>query len=396
MNWRALLIIAVAIFLTLLFLNQLSLPYLWIWLMWLGLAVLGVRRAQSTNLRAFYVNAAVVVAFLLCLEVFALVRDHPAQTSDRNYDRGYRTSHPYLGYAPNPGVAAGSSLVVDDTTIYDVKYTINATGQRIGPLPPQPGKACILFFGGSFTFGEGVEDNETLPWRAGELTGIPTINFGFHGYGPHQMLSAIENGLVDEAAADCRPVAAVYSTVIEHVFRSAGKAFWDTDGPRYVADGSGLARHTGTFADYATGLDRAIHKVRSKLDLSAAYRRFIGSYSRYQDDDIAIYLAVIATAQERLRAKYPGIEFSVLFWDQHRNEVSTGLQAGIEAIPARLFKVTDAIPDLSENWGIYTLAYDGHPTALANEKLANFVVREVLAEPASETAERQRQSELPE
>ena len=385
MNWRALLIFAVAILLTLLFLNQAPLPYVWIWLLWLSLAVLGAKRAPGTNASAVCVNAAVVIAFLLGLEIFAVVVEHPAETSDRNYDRGYRTAHPHLGYAPNPGVAADSSLVVDGTTIYDVTYTINATGQRVGPLPPQPDQACILFFGGSFTFGEGLQDIETMPWRVGEMTGTPTINFGFHGYGPHQMLSAIENGIVAEAA-NCRPVAAIYSTVIEHVFRSAGKAFWDTEGPRYVLADNGRAEYKGTFADHATRLDRAGQKIRNKLDMSAAYRRFVGRYTRYQDEDIATYLAVVATAQERLREQYPGIEFSVLFWDQHRNEVSVRLQADIQAIPARLYKVSDAIPGLADNWSSYTFPYDGHPTASANEKLANFVARKVLSGPAFATS----------
>lgn len=378
MSWRALSITIAGIFFTLLFLNQAPLPYLWIWLMWLGFATLGAMRADNSTVRAVYFNAGVVVALFLCLELYALIEEQSATLSDRNYARGYRTAHPHLGYGPNKGVRVGSSLVVNRQTIYDVAYTINSTGQRIGPFAPQPGKDCILFFGGSFAFGEGLSDDETLPWRVGELTGLATINFGFHGYGPHQMLAAIQNGIVEEAAR-CKPIAAIYWTLADHVFRVAGNKLWDIDGPRYIVGPDGQALHTGTFADAIAATDRILHKLRAKLDLSAAYRRFIGRYSRYEDEDIAIYLAVIAAARDELQARYPGIEFSVLFWDAPADQINARLQADIAAIPVRLYRVSASIPDLAVNRDAHTLAYDGHPTAATNETLAYYVVQEILA-----------------
>jgi len=382
MSWRTLLITVAGIFFTLLFLNQAPLPYLWIWLMWLGFATLGATRAGNSTVRAVYFNAGVVVACFLCLEVYALIEEQSATISDRNYARGYRSAHPHLGYGPNKGVMVDASLVVNRQTVYDVSYTINATGQRIGPLTPQPGKDCILFFGGSFAFGEGLHDDETLPWRVGERTGLATINFGFHGYGPHQMLSAIQNGVVEEAAT-CKPIAAIYWTLPDHVFRVAGYKLWDADGPRYILGPDGQALRAGTFADAITATDRALRKLRAKLDLSAAYRRFIGRYSGYEDEDIAIFLAVIAASRNELQARYPGIEFSVLFWDAPEDAINARLQAGIEAIPSRVYRVSASIPDLAVNRDAYTLAYDGHPTAATNEKLANYVVQEILAVPAT-------------
>jgi hypothetical protein len=52
-------------------------------------------------------------------------------------------------------------------------------------------------FGCSFTFREGVEDREAMPYLVGELSKYIVYNFGFHGYGAHQMLSALEYGIVD-------------------------------------------------------------------------------------------------------------------------------------------------------------------------------------------------------
>jgi hypothetical protein len=73
--------------------------------------------------------------------------------------------------------------------IYDVTYTIDADGLRIAAgLDENPhDNRCMLFFGCSFTFGEGVDDHEAMPYVAGTLANLRAYNFGFPGYGPHQM-----------------------------------------------------------------------------------------------------------------------------------------------------------------------------------------------------------------
>lgn len=52
-----------------------------------------------------------------------------------------------------------------------------------------PNKLRILVIGDSFTFGEGVSDNETYSYYLQQmLPGTEVINFGIHGYGHDQML----------------------------------------------------------------------------------------------------------------------------------------------------------------------------------------------------------------
>ena len=77
-------------------------------------------------------------------------------------------------------------------TLYAVVYSVDKRGLRVEPpLAPGHGDRCVLFFGCSYTFGEGVNDAETLPYRTGVLAEgrLRMINFGLHGYGPHQMLA---------------------------------------------------------------------------------------------------------------------------------------------------------------------------------------------------------------
>jgi hypothetical protein len=100
------------------------------------------------------------------------------------------------------------------------------------------------------TFGEGVQDDETLPWHVGSLTGgrYATRNLSYHGWGPHQMLAALQSGRA-ERAARCEVTQVIYMAYYSHALRVAGRIPWDRHGPRYVLDDSGHAVRAGYFSD---------------------------------------------------------------------------------------------------------------------------------------------------
>jgi len=77
--------------------------------------------------------------------------------------------------------------------LYDVTYTIGDDGLRITPkYELNELDQCIVIFGGSFTLGEGLNDEESMPYLIGNFSKFNTYNLGFYGYGPHQMLSAFK------------------------------------------------------------------------------------------------------------------------------------------------------------------------------------------------------------
>lgn len=77
---------------------------------------------------------------------------------------GRRTdSSPTLGFVPHPENRVVESMYVEDVLVYeDVVYEYDAKRRRvlppIGTTPPKH----ALFFGGSFTFGEGLSKEEML------------------------------------------------------------------------------------------------------------------------------------------------------------------------------------------------------------------------------------------
>jgi len=99
----------------------------------------------------------------------------------------------------------------------------------------RPGVLRIVVMGDSFTFGEGVADDETFPSRlqARLGPGVEVLNLGVHGYGHDQMLIRLrEEGLRYE------PDLVVLGYYADDVSRNA-LAFRDYAKPRFVLrDGS--------------------------------------------------------------------------------------------------------------------------------------------------------------
>jgi hypothetical protein len=112
---------------------------------------------------------------------------------------------PVLGYVA-PASTKRIARKVNGRTgevIYEHQVTIGENGLRTTLPFNRLSKEAILFFGGSFTYGEGVGDDETLPAQVGKITKgrYRVYNFGLHGYGPQHMLAAVEHGLVGREVA---------------------------------------------------------------------------------------------------------------------------------------------------------------------------------------------------
>src|SRR5262249_49780667 len=136
-----------------------------------------------------------VVIGLLIVEAGAWFL-RPPPPPQRSVTPFYYEDDPVLGWRLKPGVFRDVETI-DGRLVHDVTYHIGDDHRRLTPA----GSGCVWFFGCSFTFGQGVEDNQTLPYWVGVLTGRRAINFGTSAYGAQQMLAALEHGLTPP----CRP-----------------------------------------------------------------------------------------------------------------------------------------------------------------------------------------------
>jgi hypothetical protein len=358
-------------------------PWMFITLCFTSLSVLAFIFTRHVFWRSAWFNIAFLFFLLTGLELHSYLRmaQMPRFEGDA-YQTGYMVANDTLGYGPVSDAAIQVRKVNKAHTIYDVRYTIGENGLRVTAKSGNQADAnnqCALFFGDSFTFGEGVEDHEAMPYVVSELSGRKTHNFAFHGYGPHQMLSAIDHGMV-ERIVDCQPHWIIYQALPEHVARSAGYASWDAHGPKYVIQ-DGHAEYTGHFDDHQSRLSKMHKKVMKQLQKSSLHQNFIGS-DRYSvtEEDIELFVGIVDTARKELRSKYPKATFHVILWDVLGGGATLqGVRDRLDRRSIDMYLISDILPNFGESRSTYEISpYDAHPSPLAHRRIAEYLVKNIV------------------
>lgn len=250
-----------------------------------------------------------------------------------------------LGYKP---VAKASKICAlnmkGKRILYSAVYTTLPTGWRVTPQNSGATEA-VVFMGCSFTFGEGVNDRDTFPYMVGEKLGsrYQVFNFGFHGYGSHQMLAMVEKGFLDDIAKKYSKIHLFYLTILEHELRSAGKSSWDQDGPYYeLVDGK--VQYKGTF--------------RNNKDAVGALR--ITDFGQRQKM-LNLHIAIMEEANRIAKEKY-NTPLNIITW--HNVDYTGGMQ-------------NNGVPNLRLPNFVgegYYIQDDGHPTGKANSIISDMLV----------------------
>ena len=353
-------------------------PFLWTLILWTTVAFIGAIWVKTTWLKTVLVNFAAVLLVLATYECYLWLRELNSDPTQMygSYTIDYFDSDELLGYGPAKANVATAEKYHGDNLIYSVRYTINDDGLRVSPSTVEPELGCVLFFGGSVTFGEGVADDQSMPYQVGDLTDnrYRIYNFAFHGYGPHQMLAALEQGRVGKIA-DCRPTHIIYQVIIPHVERASGLASWDKHGPRYILVSEGGVMLSGHFDD-----EEVAPPWKKWLGQWQTYDTLFGRHRAANPDEMHLFAEIVNTARTFIEQRYTGAEFHVLIWDH--NELSNHDQV-LEALQAkdlRLHRMTDILPGYLADKAQFELSsFDHHPAAATHTAIARYVAQHILA-----------------
>ena len=300
-----------------------------------------------------------------------------------------------LGYKPRSDTQHRSLKFTCGEKMYDVVYTFNSHGLRNVPSSRTQLSALdgiIAIFGGSFAFGEGLNDNETLSALLVQVLDgqLGVHNFAFRGYGPHQMLAAIEGGLLDTVLEGYPLRYAVYLAVRGHIARAAGHAPWDRHGPRYQLTQSGEVVRSGNFDNEASSLEEGILSAsinqvlrKSLIVKTVWYQGRYRSGSSVKEKEL--FRKIVEKAGELVRSRY-NATFEVVVWDDN---VQMPARAERDAAEIKqillqsketLHLISQILPNYRDNPSAYKVhALDGHPNAKANRRLALYIQRRLEA-----------------
>lgn len=286
--------------------------------------------------------------------------------------KGFTVPQPVIGLGPEHAGRFHSEKTNRKSggQIYSVDYTIDSNLLRetksidTGPT--------IAFFGDSFTFGEGLNDADTLPQRFADLLDRKqrVLNLGYPAYGPQQFLAELQTGRFDKVIGE-QPRLFIFQTAAGHAERTACKPFWVRRWPRYELE-NGEVVLKGTCHDGPT------QGIRVWIEHMASFRLFVEPYlQRITHDDVELYIRILLAATKLAKEKY-GVATLIPYSQTLGSRYLDGTGFTDDEIVQRLREGGAMVVDVSlakeEAAGApVTIKGDGHPTALANRLKASIL-----------------------
>ena len=195
------------------------------------------------------------------------------------------------------------------------------------------------------------------------------VNFGFLGYGPTSDAGRLGAG----AGCIGWPLPAQPYYLPGHSkprIAGSGLEAWDQHGPRYGWRPDGMVGQVGHFDDLrpTTALQwfryghRHLHvRVQAWLEVSVLYRTLLNSHRLVTPEDVALFAAIVRTAQQAASRMYPGVTFQVLFWDYDDDaEVGRLVLSQLQAQGVIVHPMSTILPDFRP----YELATRSVPTTV--------------------------------
>lgn len=355
-------------------------PFVWIAAVWAVALLALALRARTFWGRLIALSLLAPTVVLGALEVALQVRRSvpgPTRFEGTNENEALWRDHAIFGYGPVPGLVVTARRIVDGEVAYELTYRYDEHGQRIPPpVEAEPPAGAIACVGGSFTLGEGVGDEETYPYRIGELSGrrYEVRNFGFHGYGPHHALAALEAGWVDEVC-DSAPVLVLYLAIPDHLPRCAGHKWWDGRGPHYrLAEGEVVRE--GSFNERPPPPLGSETWLRHTIRRSAIGRCYVGEPGGQGREETELYQAIVTRMRDEVVRRFPGAELHVLAWSGSAHWWS--LMERLRSAGVAVHRVDAMLPGLAPGAALPTIPGDPHPTPEVYDAIARYVVSTLL------------------
>ncbi len=276
--------------------------------------------------------------------------------------------HPKLGYAPKLDTKLNSCKTLGRDTLYCAMYTIDGHGRRIMP-PADTASKHLLFFGCSYTYGEGVNDDQSFAYQiALSKPQYQVYNYAYSGYGPQQMLALMQFSNWQSDIKHSQGYL-IYNLLPEHVFRAAGSPYylqgWGSTAPHYKLDGDSLVYYANCY-DWRP-IYTGFHQFLGWSGLGSFVTEFP---DHYNEGDVELTTAILVEAQRRYLEQFPHGKFVVAI------PPVDGQEADFVKLATNLTKAGIVCWDMHEEMTYgppYIIPNDGHPNSEGHKELARLL-----------------------
>lgn len=278
-----------------------------------------------------------------------------------------------LGYKPKPDTSHTGTRTKDGKIIYSIQYSTDDNSLRITPLDTiKPRTKYAQFYGCSMTFGEGVQSNETMPYYFGEYDSTyRPYNFAYSGYGPHQMLARLQTENVKKIVRENTGIG-FYIYINDHVNRVLGTMTnygYNGGQAPYYHEVNGQLQHNGLFKE-GRKIKSWIFERLLKSNILKLFK--IGYPFKITEQDYELTAEVMAVASREYKKQFGNDNFYVIIYPTILDNSLI-----ISLLKKKGVKVLDYSKHFNPLEKGYSIPYDEHPTALANEILIKQLVKDI-------------------
>lgn len=268
---------------------------------------------------------------------------------------------------------------VHGETIMETVYNTDNFGRRITPHPHMnPKSDQMIFLGCSFTFGEGVDEHETISGQvARNQSRYEVFNYSAPGWGPGNLLAKLESSeVVNELPATGEKIV-IYTFIDHHLNRLIGsldvfQAYpsWPTVLPAYGRRSDGSLVHQSMHLNYFNpvtwmkslfGRSHFLAHFGIQLPLTL-------NHAHYQ-----LWADVVKKMREQFQKHWGPVKFYVVFFPN--SSFGSTLAPYLDQAQIHYLDYGPVRPSHHVNGPSYIT--DGHPSAGTYEFLAKQILRDI-------------------
>ena len=347
-------------------------------ILFLVLAFGGLLTAVSLKLSS---SGPMLAVFTVVILIIVIDRVVPAEQPSVILDKRpeiFAIPDSIRGYRPAPDTEVKITCWKDDRIVYHIRYHFDGYSRRVvpgTPLPGTPRTTHVIFMGGSCTFGENINDFETLPAMfATRSPECDVYNYAFIGYGPQQMLALLESGLLRKQIPTSSGVL-LYGVIPDHVRRASGSytaLSWGRDFPRYVRS-KGKLKRVGSFAESERRLTTFYDYLRLSPSLDYLAKYLDATFS-FRPSRWSYFLDIVEESRRLYREQFEG-ELMVFFWPLTPRSYAT-LRDSVRSRGVPVLDLSGNIVQLDDD--SLFVPYDVHPSGRYNNVMAGALTRALL------------------
>jgi hypothetical protein len=280
--------------------------------------------------------------------------------------------------------------------VYDVYYSMNRDGYRVTPKSKRSDfRGTVLFFGDSYIFGEGLQDNQTLPYYFGARRPYLNVeNLGVPGSAPHELLHEIETETCWRCFATVQPGSVAVYTFLDFMMErilgpisafDSQKVERILTQPHFKLSSSGDVVFQGTFKNSRPWLN----SIYSFIANTRSFKLFLAFIPPVTDSDLLLTAKLFADLDLELRERFGVKKLIVALYPGYSAIYGPKLKSFLLALDVPVIDLSGIDLRRAANSSTLWIPGDGHPTPIMNyvyagllaEKMTEFLP-DIAKEPA--------------